>query len=84
MPRLAGGWGRHKLRADLEVLAWLPRLLRERRVIQRGRTLPARDFAARLSADLDSPFIPAAARSAPARLALRAYWRMVQLLLPRR
>jgi GT2 family glycosyltransferase len=79
----AGGWGRHKLRADLEVLRWLPRLLRERRAIQRERTVPAAEFAASLSADLDSPFIPAVARSAPARLALRAYWRLVRALLPR-
>jgi GT2 family glycosyltransferase len=80
----AGGWGRHKLRADLEVLGWLPRLLRERRAIQRRRTVPPREFAAWLTADLDSPFIPAAARSGPARLALRVYWRLVQALLPRR
>jgi GT2 family glycosyltransferase len=80
---LAGGWGRHKLRADLEVLRWLPRLLRERRAIERGRTISAAAFAASLSADLDSPFIPAVARSAPARLALRAYWRAVRALLPR-
>lgn len=81
---LAGGWARHKVRADLEVLRWLPRLLRERRAIERERTISAAAFAAWLSADLDSPFIPAAARSTPARLALRAYWWIVRALLPRR
>ena len=78
---IAGGWGRQKLAATLDVIRWLPRLLRERRQIQAGRTVSAAEFAAGLTADLDSPFIPAAARSAPARLALRAYWRAVRLLL---
>jgi GT2 family glycosyltransferase len=80
---LAGGWARHKLRADVEVLRWLPRLLRERRAIERERTISAADFATWLSADLDSPFLPAAVRSAPIRLSLRAYWRAVRALLPR-
>jgi GT2 family glycosyltransferase len=79
----AGGWGRQKLRANLEFLRWLPRLLRERREIQRRRTISPSEFAAYLTPDLDSPFISGAARSLPARLLLRAYWRVVQLLLPR-
>jgi N-acetylglucosaminyl-diphospho-decaprenol L-rhamnosyltransferase len=78
---VAGGWGGQKLRADAEALAWLPRLLRERRAIRRERTISAADFAAVLTPDLDSPFIPAIARSAPARLLLRAYWRAVRALL---
>jgi N-acetylglucosaminyl-diphospho-decaprenol L-rhamnosyltransferase len=77
----AGGWGAQKLRADAEALAWLPRLLRERRAIRRERTISAADFAAVLTPDLDSPFIPAVARGGPARLALRAYWRAVRALL---
>lgn len=80
---VAGGWGGQKLRANAETLLWLPRLLRERRAIRRSRTVAARGFAAALTADLDSPFIPAVARSAPARLALRTYWRLVRALLPR-
>jgi hypothetical protein len=79
----AGGWGGQKLRADAEALAWLPRLLHERRAIQRSRAVTAGEFAAALTADLDSPFIPAAARSVPARLALRTYWRLVRALLGR-
>jgi GT2 family glycosyltransferase len=77
----AGGWGRQKLVSYLEVLRWLPRLLRERRQVQATRKVSAAEFAAWLTPDLDSPFIPAIARSAPARLLLRAYWRAVRLLL---
>jgi GT2 family glycosyltransferase len=80
---VAGGWGGQKLRANAEFIAWLPRLLGERREIQRTRAVSAGEFAAALTADLDSPFIPAIARSAPARLALRAYWRLVRALLGR-
>jgi GT2 family glycosyltransferase len=77
----AGGWGGQKLRADAEALVWLPRLLRERRAIQRARRIPAGEFAAALSADLDSPFIPPLARSGPAKLLLRGYWAVVRALL---
>lgn len=77
-----GGWGRQKLRANLEFLRWLPRLLRERREIQRRRTITAAEFASYLTPDLDSPFIAGAARSLPARLLLRTYWRLVRALLP--
>jgi GT2 family glycosyltransferase len=77
----AGGWGRQKLAAEIGFLHWLPRLLRERRALQAERTVGAAEFASWLSADLDSPFIAAAARSMPARLLLRGYWRAVRALL---
>jgi N-acetylglucosaminyl-diphospho-decaprenol L-rhamnosyltransferase len=77
----AGGWGREKLRADREFIVWLPRLLRERRKIQRQRVLSAARFAAWLTPDLDSELISPLARSWPARLLLRGYWRLVLLLL---
>jgi GT2 family glycosyltransferase len=80
---IAAGWGRQKLAAIGEAIRWLPRLLRERRQIQATRTVSAAEFAAWLTPDLDSPFIPGVARSAPARLVLRAYWRTVRLLLRR-
>jgi GT2 family glycosyltransferase len=80
---VAAGWGRQKLSAYAEVIRWLPRLLRERRQVQAARTASAAEFAAWLTPDLDSPFIPAIARSAPARLLVRAYWRVVRRLLPR-
>jgi len=78
----AGGWGTKKLRANLEFLRWLPRLLSERREIQRRRTVSAGEFAAWLTPDLDSELISPLVRTWPARLALRTYWRLVRLLLP--
>jgi GT2 family glycosyltransferase len=78
---ISGGWGRQKLAANWEALRWLPRLLRERRQIQATRTVSAAEFASWLSADLDSPFIAAPARSLPVRLALRTYLAAVRLLL---
>jgi len=78
---MAAGWGRQKLAAIGEVVRWLPRLLRERRRVQATRTVSAAEFASWLSADLDSPFIPAIARSLPARVLLRSYWRLVRFLL---
>ncbi|HWJ42645.1 MAG TPA: glycosyltransferase family 2 protein [Solirubrobacterales bacterium] len=77
----SGGWGRQKLRANLEFLRWLPRLLRERRTVQRQRTITAGEFASRLTPDLDSDLISPLARSQSARLLLRGYWRLVRLLL---
>ncbi len=77
----SGGWGRQKLRANLEFLRWLPRLLRERRAIQRQRTIGAGEFAAWLTPDLDSELISPLVRSWPARTVLRSYWRLIRLLL---
>lgn len=78
---IAGGWGRQKLQANLDVLRWLPRLLRERRELQSRRRISTTEFASWLTPDLDSPFIPAIARSTPAQLMLRGYWHAVRLLL---
>jgi GT2 family glycosyltransferase len=80
---IAGGWAGQKLLANLDAIRWLPRLLRERRAIQARRAASSGELAAWLTADLDSPFIPGIARSGPARLALRAYWRLVRALLGR-
>lgn len=79
---IAAGWGRQKLAALGEVIRWLPRLLRERQQVQATRTVSAAEFASWLTPDLDSPFIPAIARSAPVRLLLRSYWKAVRRLLP--
>jgi GT2 family glycosyltransferase len=76
------GWGREKLRANLAFVRWLPRLLRERRQVQSQRKISTREFAAMLTPDLDSDLISPLARSWPARLLLRSYWRLVCLLLP--
>ena len=78
----AGGWGRQKLRANREFVAWLPRLLGERRALQRRRSIGAAEFAGALTPDLDSDLISPLVRSWPARIALRTYWRLVRLLLP--
>ncbi len=80
---IAAGWGRQKLAAWVDVIRWLPRLLRERREIQATRTISAAELASGLTADLDSPFIPSIARSPLARWALRSYWRAVTVLLRR-
>jgi GT2 family glycosyltransferase len=77
----SGGWGRQKLAANLEFIRWLPGLLRERRQIQATRTVTPAEFASWLTPDLDSPFISPLARSLPARLLLRSYWRTTRLLL---
>jgi GT2 family glycosyltransferase len=77
----AGGWGRQKLLANVDVLRALPRLLRERRAIQRTRAIGAGEFARSLTADLDSEYLGRAGRSRLLRGALRAYWRVVRALL---
>ena len=73
----AGGWLPQKLAAIWETARALPRLLRERRAIQAGRTISAADFAAALTPDLDSPFLGRAGRSRLLRALLRGYWRLV-------
>jgi GT2 family glycosyltransferase len=77
----AGGWLGPKLRANLDVLRALPRLLRERRVVQATATVDAATFAGSLVAELDSGFLGAAGRSRPLRGMLRGYWSFVLRLL---
>jgi GT2 family glycosyltransferase len=77
----AGGWGRQKLQANREFVSWLPRLLRERRALQRQRKISAAEFAAALTPDLDSDLISPLVRFWPARLLLRGYWLLVLQLL---
>ena len=77
-----GGWWREKARASLELVRWLPRLLRERREIQADARIDAGGFArACLTPDLDSEYLGAASHSTPLRSVLRAYWRAVLRLL---
>ena len=77
----AGGWGGQKLRANVDVMRALPRLLRERRAIQSQRRISAREFASRLTPDLSSEYLGRARRSRLLRVGLRAYWRVVCALL---
>jgi GT2 family glycosyltransferase len=76
-----GGWLGAKLLGSLDALRALPRLTRERRAIQAGRTVGAAEFAAWLSADVSSEFIGPVARSRLVQGALSAYWRVVRALL---
>ncbi len=77
----AGGWLPQKLAAWGQTLASLPRLVSERRRIQARRRIGAAEFASCLSADLDSNYLGAAARSPLLRTLLRAYWSAVVALL---
>ena len=76
-----GGWLPQKLRANAEALAWLPRLLRERREIQGAATIEPAQFAALLRPDLDSDFLGPAARSKALNHLLTLYWKAVLRLL---
>jgi len=73
----AGGWLGPKLRASAETLRALPRLRRERRVVQSARSVSAIELAAWLTPDLGSAYLGAAERSRLLRGLLRAYWRAV-------
>jgi GT2 family glycosyltransferase len=78
-----GGWFGEKLRADGDVVRWLPRLLRERRDIQAKRTVSALEFARPFTAELSSPYLGRASRSRLLRVLLEAYWRVVLAALAR-
>jgi GT2 family glycosyltransferase len=78
---LRWGWLREKLEADLDVIRWLPRLLRERREIQARRTISAAEFADHLTAELSSPYFGGIGRSRVLRAGMRAYWALTRRLL---
>jgi N-acetylglucosaminyl-diphospho-decaprenol L-rhamnosyltransferase len=80
---LRGRWLTQKAAACRDTLVALPRLLGERRTVQRRRTVPARQFAAALTPDLDSVYLGGVARSALLRTVLRAYWSAAGRLLAR-
>lgn len=71
---VSGGWGRAKLRSWIEVAPRLPAALAARRAIQARRRISSREFAAGLSARLDSPFLGGPARSPLVQAAVRGYW----------
>jgi N-acetylglucosaminyl-diphospho-decaprenol L-rhamnosyltransferase len=79
-----GGWLGQKLRAQAAVLAALPAMLARRRAVQAGRKIGAAEFAERLTADLDSPYLGPLAEIEPLAAAQRGYWGLVKLLLGRR
>ena len=76
-----GGWWRQKLLAAQDCVQRLPAWLRQRRRVQRGRTVPAARFAETMVATLDSEYLGAATRSPLVSVPLRAYWRVVRALL---
>lgn len=78
---LVSGWGGQKLAANAEVVRALPRLLRQRREIQAGAQVGAREFASHLTAELDSQYLGRAARLPGLNWLLRAYWRCALALL---
>lgn len=77
---LKGGWLRSKLRADAAVLRGLPETLRRRRRVQASRRLSTREFAAHLSASLDSDYLPIPPAHPVAR-AQAGYWALVNAIL---
>jgi GT2 family glycosyltransferase len=78
---IAGGWFGQKVWAWADTVRWLPRLVRERRRIRAAPTIGAGEFAAALTAELDSAYLGAAGRSRLLAVLLRIYWRGVLGLL---
>ena len=78
-----GAWLRHKLHAQLSVARELPAMLARRRNVQALRSIPAREFARALSAELDSPHLGPLAQVEPLASLQRAYWAAVVRLLTR-
>jgi GT2 family glycosyltransferase len=76
-----GGWGRSKVAAAEDTVRALPRLLRSRRAVQRGRAVSSAEFARWLTPDLDSEYLGRAATHRALRLALRSYWAVVRAAL---
>jgi GT2 family glycosyltransferase len=77
---VSGGWLGAKLRAGLAVGRDIPRSLARRRAVQSLRRIGTSEFAAHLSASLDSPYL-GVARSAWLQVPQRLYWRLVVSIL---
>jgi N-acetylglucosaminyl-diphospho-decaprenol L-rhamnosyltransferase len=78
---LASGWGRQKMLATVDVIRSLPRVVRERREIQAGRSVRASEFAAFLTPELSSTYLGPLAQNRLLSAGLRAYWAVVRALL---
>jgi N-acetylglucosaminyl-diphospho-decaprenol L-rhamnosyltransferase len=74
------GWLAAKLRAQAATIADLPRTLARRREVQRTRRIATAQFAAHLTASLDSPYL-AAAQHPLLRVPQACYWTLVRRLL---
>jgi GT2 family glycosyltransferase len=75
------GWLEPKLRAQRAVVRSLPDILRRRRRTQATRTVEAGEFAAVLTAMLDSPYIAVPRWARPFAALQRAYWSATRALL---
>ena len=75
------GWWRQKALATVDLVRAAPRLVRERREIQRRRAISAAEFARWLTPELSSPYIGGVAQSGLVRGALALYWGAVTRLL---
>jgi N-acetylglucosaminyl-diphospho-decaprenol L-rhamnosyltransferase len=76
-----GRWLRAKLRAQAAVGRELPAIRRRRGEVQSLRTISAACFARHLSASLETPYLPAAARVGLLATAQRLYWTLARRLL---
>ncbi len=78
---LRDGWLREKIRAQSAVLRELQAILHRRRQVQATRRVAAGEFAARLTAGLESPYLAGAASLPVLPVLQRAYWALVLRLL---
>jgi GT2 family glycosyltransferase len=78
---LRGGWWRQKLLASADSVERLPSWARQRRRIQRGRTVSAAQFADHMVSALDSEYLGDVTRSPVVGGVLGVYWRAVRALL---
>jgi N-acetylglucosaminyl-diphospho-decaprenol L-rhamnosyltransferase len=76
-----GGWLRQKLRAQAAVARELGQILERRRRVQSTRSVSAREFADKLTAELDSPYLALPAAAKPLLALQRGYWKLVLALL---
>ncbi len=75
-----GGWLGAKLRAQAAAIRALPRTLARRQAVQRERRIGSSEFAAHLSASLQSPYL-AGADTPPIRVPQALYWWLVRRAL---
>jgi N-acetylglucosaminyl-diphospho-decaprenol L-rhamnosyltransferase len=75
------GWTGVKALATLDLARALPRLVGERRAIQRLARVSAAEFAAPMTAELSSPYFGSVGTQPIVRRALELYWRGVRAVL---
>jgi GT2 family glycosyltransferase len=77
------GWWREKLRADLDVVRSLPRVIQDRRAVQSTRNVSVSAFAEPIAGTLDSPFFGTLGGSPVLRGIMGALWAAVRRILAR-